>query len=588
MIGYKRTHTCGELRKSNEGNEVLLTGWVGARRDLGGLIFISLRDRYGVTQIIFDPNSIESEFFKEAEKLRYEFVISVKGRVRSRPSDQIRADQPTGEIEIEVFALEILNESRPMPFEITDDVEASEDLRLKYRYLDLRRPELQRTLELRSKVAASIRSFFVKESFIEVETPVLTKSTPEGARDFLVPSRVHAGKFYALPQSPQLFKQLLMLSGMDRYFQIVKCYRDEDLRADRQPEFTQIDCEMSFVEPDDIFDLIERMLFSLYKEVMGVEIKRPFDRLDYADAISQYGTDKPDRRISWKLVEITDALANTSFNAFLQIVQSKGVIKALNVKGIEKSRKELDELAQAVKSFGLDGLSAVKVTKEGWKSSLAKFFSDEEKREISAKLNLEEGDLFFIAAGRQTSVNAALSDLRLKLGKQHNAIDKDKLDFLWVVNFPLFQWSDDEERFVAAHHPFTSPRPDQLESLKKSAEGVIAQAYDIVLNGYELGSGSIRNHREDVQRLVFKQMGIGDEEANQKFGFLLNAFGFGAPPHGGIALGLDRIIMLMAGRDSIRDVIAFPKTASASCLMTDAPSDVSKDQLEDLHLSILP
>ncbi|MFH1653440.1 MAG: aspartate--tRNA ligase [Pseudomonadota bacterium] len=587
MKDYKRTHTCGDLRKSDVDTEVILSGWVGSRKDLGGLIFIYLRDRYGYTQVIFDPKDLSKESFKIAESLRYEYVITVKGVVSSRLAGQERKDMPTGEIEVRASELIILNESKPLPFEIEDDIHVSEEVRLKHRYLDLRRPKMQKMLELRARTTQSIRNYLSENKFVEVETPMLTRSTPEGARDFLVPSRMSKGHFYALPQSPQLFKQLLMVAGMDKYFQIVKCFRDEDLRADRQPEFTQVDIEASFIDVDDIIALIEGLITTVYKEVLGKEVKAPFDRLDFEEAMDRFGCDKPDRRIPWELKDLTKSLMKSSFQAFSKIANDGGFVKGLNVEKLEQSRKDIEKLEEFAKKFGAKGLAWVKVKDGEWKSSIAKFISDDEKKEISKLLNVSEGDLFFIVADKNRGVvDTVLGELRLKLAHEFGIVDKNRDDFLWVVNFPLLEWSGEEGRHVAVHHPFTAPHPDDIDKLKKGPHGIRSLGYDIILNGNEIGGGSIRNHRADIQSLVFKNLGISDEEAKEKFGFLLNAFGFGAPPHGGLALGLDRWVMLMAGSDSIRDVIAFPKTTSASCLMTDAPSTVSARQLDELNISL--
>ena len=579
-----RTNYCGEIRKIDLGKTVSLKGWVHRRRDHGGLIFIDLRDREGIVQVVFNPDR-RGNVHSMAHELRSEYVISVSGEVSPRPSGTENTKLPTGEIEILANQMEILNISKTPPFAIDEETEVAETLRLKYRYLDLRRDSLRDNLQFRYRFIRSVREFLHEKGFIDVETPFLTKSTPEGARDYLVPSRLNPGHFYALPQSPQLFKQILMVAGFDRYYQIVKCFRDEDLRADRQPEFTQIDLEMSFVEREDVLSLMEEMLKFAFKETKGVDLVTPFPRMSYSDVIDRYGIDKPDIRFGLELKDITDIASEVEFRVFKQTIEQKGIVKGFAAKGqAGLSRRELDELTEFAKGYGAQGLAWIKVTENGFESPITKFFSQGQLNSISLRLAAEVGDLMIFVADKSKVVNDTLAQLRLLIGNRLNLINKDEFKFLWVLDFPLLEWDEEEKRYVAMHHPFTSPVIEDIPFLESDPLRVRAKAYDIVMNGSEIGGGSIRIHSRDIQRKMFERLGIGEEEANVKFGFLLEALEYGAPPHGGIAFGLDRIIMLMTGAESIRDVIAFPKTQKGICPMTDAPSLVKRRQLKELHL----
>jgi aspartyl-tRNA synthetase len=582
----KRTNYCGDLKKKDANREVTLMGWVQRRRDLGGLIFVELRDRQGVIQVVFNPE-VSSEVHEKAQSLRGEYVVGVKGTVVVRPEGTVNPKLNTGEIEIIAKELKILNISKTPPFLIEDEEEVAENTRLKYRYLDLRKPGLQRNLILRHRVAKEVRNYFDRLGFLEVETPMLTKSTPEGARDFLVPSRLNPGHFYALPQSPQLFKQILMVSGFDRYFQIVRCFRDEDLRSDRQPEFTQIDVEMSFITVQDIQRKMEGLMAHIFKEVLDITLELPFPVLTYDEAMNRYGADKPDIRFGMELRDVTEPLRTSSFQVFRDAIEGKGVIKAINVKGGSSfSRKEIDDLTHFVQNFGAKGLISAKVIQNGWQSSIQKFITEKERRAVDGVLSSTENDLLLFVAGLPKVVNQSLANLRLHLGERLGLIPKDQFQFVWILNFPLLEYDEAEGRFVAVHHPFTAPKDEDIPKLKEHPELVKAKAYDLVLNGSEIGGGSIRNHLREVQSLLFEKLGMGEEEARERFGFLLEALEYGTPPHGGIAFGFDRLIMILSHSESIRDVIAFPKTQKGTCLMTDAPSRVDSKQLDELWIKI--
>ncbi len=585
MIKEKRSHHCGELTKEQAGAQVVLCGWVSKRRDHGGLIFIDLRDRSGIVQVVADPDTAGSSF-KIAEDIRNEYVIKVNGTVRLRDEATINENIATGAIEVVAAEIEVLNTAKTPPFYIQDGIDTDENLRLKYRYLDLRRPEMQKNIILRHKVTKLMRDFLDNNGFLEIETPMLCKSTPEGARDYLVPSRVNPGKFYALPQSPQIFKQLLMVSGFERYFQIARCFRDEDLRADRQPEFTQLDMEMSFVEVDDVLELMEGLISYIFEGALGKKLEVPFRRMTWDEAMDKYGSDKPDLRFDMPLYNVSEAIKGCSFQVFNSVVENGGQVKCINVKGYANiPRRELDGLVKFVGIYGAKGMAWLQFPEEGGvKSSIAKFFTDENIEALKKAAEVEPGDLLLFVADKPSVVAQSLGALRIEMAKRRDLIDPNALSFLWVVDFPMFEYNEEEKRYVAMHHPFTAPRDEDLPLLESDPGKVYAKAYDMVLNGTEIGGGSIRIHRRDVQKAVFSAIGLSDEEAASKFGFMMNAFTYGAPPHGGLAFGLDRMIMIMAQRDSIRDVIAFPKTQSASDLMTQAPDVVDDKQLRELHI----
>lgn len=589
MGSWKKTNSCGELKKKDIEKEVILMGWAQSRRDHGGLIFIDLRDREGISQIVFDPKD-SAEAHEKAHIIKNEYVLAVKGKVVSRLAGTKNPNMITGEIEIKAKQVKILNISSTLPFNINDKIEINDNLRLKYRYLDLRQLKMQKNLRLRHQVCMEIRNYLNSKSFLDIETPFLTKSTPEGARDYIVPSRVNPGKFYALPQSPQLFKQLLMVAGFEKYYQIVRCFRDEDLRADRAPEFTQLDMEMSFVDRDNIFILVEEMFAYIFDKLFNIKIKIPFIKMDYHEAISRYGTDKPDLRFGMEIINLTEIFQKSSFKVFGEVIQNKGEICAIKVKTDEEfSRKKLDDLQLFITSFGAKGLAYIKI-KEGkdFQSSITKFLSPEEIEKVKVKTNANPRDLILIVADQEEVVYEALGNLRLKLANDLNLINQDKkeFNFLWVTNFPLLEYNPEEKRYEAVHHPFTAPIDEDIELLETNPLKVRSKAYDLVLNGNEIGSGSIRIHNTNLQKIIFKLLGIDNKKAEQKFGFLLQALKYGAPPHGGIAFGLDRLVMLLAGASSIREVIAFPKTQKAACLLTDAPSEVEPIQLKELHIKL--
>lgn len=584
---FGRTYFCGEVTEKAIGETVTLKGWVQKRRDLGGLIFIDLRDRTGLVQIVFNPK-VSPEALSIAEKVRTEYVLDVKGTVLARDQRSVNENLKTGTIEVQVEELTIINEAKTTPFMIEDKTNVSEDVRLKYRYLDLRRPVMFETFKMRHQVTKAIRDYLDGEGFLDVETPILTKSTPEGARDYLVPSRVHPGEFYALPQSPQIFKQLMMVGGFERYYQIARCFRDEDLRADRQPEFTQIDIETSFMSQEEIIGLTEKMMQKVMKDVKGIEVTLPFPRMSYQEAMDRFGSDKPDTRFSMELVDLSDLVKDSEFKVFAAAVAAGGQVKAINVKGAAAnySRKDIDGLTELVAVYGARGLAWLKAEEEGLKGPISKFFDEEKQAAIQARLNVSSGDLLLFVADKKKIVADALGALRLNLGKELGLIDQSKFDFLWVTDWPLLEFDEDADRYFAAHHPFTMPVREDLPKLESDPANVKAQAYDLVLNGYELGGGSLRIFERDVQEKMFSVLGFTKEQAYEQFGFLLEAFEYGTPPHGGIALGLDRMVMLLAGRSNLRDTIAFPKTASASDLLMNAPDAVSGAQMEELHLSL--
>ena len=587
MTGLKRSHMCGDVTENLAGSKVTVMGWVQRRRDLGQLIFIALRDRTGIVQAVVD-GSAEKELFEKAETIRSEFVVSITGTVALRTTENINENMKTGHVEIIAEDLRILSESETTPFQIEENITVNDELRLKYRYLDLRRPNIFRNIKLRHDVTHVVRDFLDKEGFLEIETPMLTRSTPEGARDYLVPSRVHPGNFYALPQSPQLFKQLLMVSGMDKYFQIARCFRDEDLRADRQPEFTQIDMELSFIDIDDILDVNERLIKRVFKEVLGVDVKTPFRRMTWKEGMERFGSDKPDMRFGMELKDLSEIVKDTEFVVFKNALEAGGSVRAINAEGCGKMpRKQIDQLVEFVKTYKAKGLSWIVVNEDGSiKSQIAKFFTDEKMAEIVKAMDGKPGDLILICADKNKVVFDALGALRLEMAKRLDLTRPDDYNFLWITEFPMFDWSEEENRWVAEHHPFTSPMDEDLELLDTNPGAVRAKAYDMVLNGVELGGGSIRIHRQDIQKKIFELLGFSDEEAYNKFGFLLNAFKYGVPPHGGLAFGLDRMVMLMAGASTIRDVIAFPKVKDASCLLTDAPNVVDQVQLDELDIAL--
>ncbi|SFR69266.1 aspartate--tRNA ligase [Anaeromicropila populeti] len=587
MMGMRRSHRCTEVSQENIGQKVTVMGWVQKSRNKGGIIFVDLRDRSGILQLIFEESECGSENFAKAEKLRSEFVIAVEGNVVER-SGAVNENLTTGAIEVRALSVRILSEAETPPFPIEEDSKTKEELRLKYRYLDLRRPDLQKNLIMRSKVATLVRQFLSEEGFLEIETPMLNKSTPEGARDYLVPSRVHPGNFYALPQSPQLFKQLLMCSGYDRYFQLAKCFRDEDLRADRQPEFTQIDMEMSFVEVDDVLDVNERLLEKVFKEILDVEISLPIQRMKWQEAMDRFGSDKPDLRFGMELKDVTEVVKNVEFVVFKNAIEAGGSVRGINAEGQgAMPRKKIDALVEFAKGYGAKGLAYIAIGEDGsYKSSFAKFMTPEEMNALVEAMDGKNGDLLLFAADKNKVVYNVLGALRLEIASQLGLLDKNEYRFLWVTEFPLLEWDEEQNRFTAMHHPFTMPMEEDLYLLESDPGKVRAKAYDIVLNGTELGGGSIRIHQNDVQEKMFGVLGFSKEDAYEQFGFLLNAFKYGVPPHAGLAYGLDRLIMLMAKEDSIRDVIAFPKVKDASCLMSDAPNVVDAKQLKELAIAI--
>ncbi len=582
----RRTHTCCELGAADVGKEVVLMGWVQRRRDHGGVIFVDLRDREGLSQVVFNPE-VSQEVHDKAQAIRSEYVLGVRGKVGRRPEGMTNSNLKTGEIEVMITELKILNPAATPPFLIEDNVEVSENIRLKYRHLDLRRPHLQKNIIMRHKAAVVVRQYLNNLGFLDIETPFLTRSTPEGARDYLVPSRVSPGQFYALPQSPQMFKQLFMISGFDRYYQVVRCFRDEDLRADRQPEFTQIDIEMSFIGEDDIINISEGMMKALFKDILDIEVHPPFPRLPYDEAIDRYGLDRPDTRFGLELKDISDIVANCGFKVFSEIVKKGGIVKALNAKGcINFSRKEIDDLRAFATIYRAKEPAWVKVKPDEWQSPIAKFFTDEEKQALASRIEMEPGDLVFFVADQPKIVNESLGHLRNHLGKLLGLIDENDFKFVWVTHFPLLEYDENEKRYQALHHPFTAPLEEDYGLLQEDPLSVKSRAYDLVLNGSEIGGGSIRIHQTELQEKVFDALGMDRSTYEEKFGFLLSALDSGAPPHGGIAFGFDRLVTILCGEPSIRDVIAFPKTQKAACLLTSAPSETSKAQLDELHLKV--
>ena len=584
----RRTHSCCELSAADIGQEVILMGWTLRRRDHGGVIFVDLRDREGITQVVFNPD-VDQAVHAKAHEIRNEYVLAVRGTVDPRPEGMVNPNLKTGQIEVMVTELKILNTATTPAFLIEDDIEVGEMTRLKFRHLDLRRPRMQKNLIFRHRATTSVRSYLNSKGFLDLETPFLTRSTPEGARDYLVPSRVNPGQFYALPQSPQIFKQLFMISGFDRYYQIVRCFRDEDLRADRQPEFTQIDIEMSFVGEEDVMNLTEGMMATVFKDVLNLAVPTPFARLTYDEAMGRFGLDKPDTRFDLELKDVSDIVAGSGFKVFAEAVAKGGIVKALNAKGcINFSRKEIDDLTDFVSVYRAKGMAWIKVKENEWQSPIAKFFTDDEKQALAERIDMVPGDLVFFVADQPKVVNESLGNLRNHLGQKLKLIDDKEFKFLWVTRFPMFEYDETEKRYQALHHPFTSPLEEDYAKLEDDLLAVKSRAYDLVLNGFEIGGGSIRIHQRELQQKIFKALGMSPESYEDKFGFLLSALDSGAPPHGGIALGVDRLVMLMCGETSIRDVIAFPKTQKAACPLTGAPSTTNREQLEELHLKLRP